>query len=41
MLDTLTVLHGGERLGAIANVVAQTVLGLVCVFVGYQLAAQR
>ena len=41
MLDTLTAVHGGDRPIAIGNVIAQTVLGFLCVYVGYRLAAQR
>jgi CrcB protein len=38
MLDTLTLTHGPERGLAIANVLAQLVLGAIAVFTGYAAA---
>jgi CrcB protein len=38
MLDTLTLMHTGERTLALSNVVGQTVLGLIAVYAGYYVA---
>src|SRR4051812_12256958 len=38
MLDTLTLIHGGEHTLAIGNIGAQTALGIGAVWVGYRLA---
>jgi CrcB protein len=37
MLDTLTLTYGGDRTLAFSNVVGQTGLGLLTVYLGYQL----
>jgi CrcB protein len=39
MLDTLTVAHGGDRALAMSNVIGQTGLGLMAVYIGYQMGA--
>jgi CrcB protein len=41
MLDTLTVGHGGDHATAFWNVVGQTAIGLIAVWVGYHVAAIR
>jgi fluoride exporter len=38
MLDTLTLIHGGEQTLAIGNIGAQTALGIGAVWAGYRLA---
>lgn len=40
MLDTLTLMHTGERASAMSNVVGQTTVGFIAVYVGYFLAAR-
>ncbi|MCM3879932.1 MAG: CrcB family protein [Vicinamibacterales bacterium] len=41
MLDTLTLAHSGDRALAFSNVVGQTGLGLLAVYLGYELGALR
>jgi fluoride exporter len=41
MLDTFVLANGGDRTLAVANVVAQTGLGLLTVYLGYQIGALR
>ena len=41
MLDTLTLAHGGDRTLAFSNVAGQTGLGLIAVYLGYQLGVLR
>ena len=41
MLDTLVLTDGGDRTLAVANLVGQTGLGLVTIYLGYQLGVLR
>ncbi len=41
MLDTFVLANGGDRALALANVAGQTGLGLVTVYLGYQLGVLR
>ena len=40
MLDTLALMHTGERASAMSNVVGQTAIGFVAVYFGYFLAVR-
>jgi CrcB protein len=41
MLDTQTLTHGGDRALAVSNVIGQTGLGLLAVYLGYEFGAFR
>jgi fluoride exporter len=40
MLDTLTLAHGGARTLAVSNVIGQAALGMLAVYLGYQVAVR-
>jgi fluoride ion exporter CrcB/FEX len=41
MLDTFVLANGGDRTLAFANVAGQTFLGLLTIYLGYQLGVLR